>query len=191
MVKKLVYGVGVNDAGYITETREKSDGVIVASWRCPIFSRWRDMIRRCYSEKELSRAPTYAGCAVVNDWLMFSNFKGWMDVQDWEGKALDKDILIEGNKVYGPDTCVFVSSKVNNFVLASDASRGGLPIGVSYDKAVGMYRAECGQVKLSRHETPEDAHAEWKAEKYRQALILADEQSDPRVAKALINRYKL
>lgn len=189
MTKKIVYGVGVNDADYVTETRVKVNGVIVSSWRCPIFSRWRDMIRRCYSEKELSRSPTYRRCTVVNDWLTFYNFKAWMEQQDWQGKALDKDILSEGNKVYGPDTCVFISSKVNNFVLASDASRGDLPIGVSYDKISGMYRAECGKVKLSRHETPETAHVEWKAEKNRQAIILASEQSDPRVAQALISRY--
>jgi len=36
-----------------------------------------------------------------------------MERQDWEGKHLDKDILIPGNKIYSPDRCIFVSSLIN------------------------------------------------------------------------------
>ena len=37
-----------------------------------------------------------------------------MEKQDWEGKFIDKDLLFPGNKVYGPDTCVFVTRQLNN-----------------------------------------------------------------------------
>ena len=50
-------------------------------------------------------------------------FKDWMENQDWEGNQLDKDLLFEGNKVYGPKTCVFVTRMVNNFTLDSGAAR--------------------------------------------------------------------
>ena len=88
------------------------------------------MLARCYSAKFQEHCPTYTGCTVAEDWLKFSNFKDWMEKQQWEGKQLDKDILFEGNKVYGPDTCVFVSPMVNTFTIDSGAARGKWLIGV-------------------------------------------------------------
>ena len=79
----------------------------------------------------MSVSPTYKGCSVSEEWLRFSNFKRWMEKQDWDGKQLDKDILFEGNKVYSAETCVFVTSVVNSFTSDSGAKRGEWLIGVS------------------------------------------------------------
>lgn len=49
-----------------------------------------------------------SGCSVCEEWLTFSNFKRWMEQQDYEGKALDKDLLVSQNKTYSSETCVFV-----------------------------------------------------------------------------------
>jgi hypothetical protein len=46
--------------------------------------------------------------------------------------ALDKDILYKGNKIYSPDTCVFVPQEINALFVKNDANRGDLPIGVFY-----------------------------------------------------------
>ena len=75
------------------------------------------MLQRCYSESHLVRQPTYKGCSVCEEWLTFSNFKSWMEQQDWEGKQLDKDLLVYKNKIYSPETCVFVSSVINSFFV--------------------------------------------------------------------------
>lgn len=112
--KRLVYGVGNNDADYVVEKREEIGYVggkrrRKLMWVCPYYQTWKDMIKRCYSTKCQEKFPTYKGCSVSADWHTFSNFKAWMEKQNWEGKQLDKDILIEGNKVYSPETCVFVS----------------------------------------------------------------------------------
>lgn len=100
------------------------------------------MFTRCYGENHLLRNPTYEGCSVDQDWHLFSNFLKWMEEQDWVGKQLDKDILVEGNKVYGGDTCIFVDSNINQ--LFSTRSRGNdLPCGVAHHKAGSKYQAYC------------------------------------------------
>lgn len=90
------------------------------------------MIKRCYSEKYQEKWPTYIGCYVCEPWKRFSIFAEWMADQDHEGKALDKDILVRGNREYAPDKCVFVDANVNGFILERQNDRGEWPIGVSF-----------------------------------------------------------
>lgn len=198
---KLVYGVGINDADYsvhLFETSYTIDGKrkVKLKWKCPYYSRWKDMLMRCYSLKCLQRHPTYRDCYVCDEWLVFSNFKAWMEQQDWEGKHLDKDLLIEGNKVYSPNACVFIDQKLNKFLLECYSSRGEYPIGVSWNKRLGKFVATCNNPITGKSEHlgvfiyPNEAHLAWKQTKHKFALDLANTQKDPRVVKALINRYK-
>ena len=111
---KLVYGVGINDADYdvaINEYYTNDEGVKGERriWTCPYYSRWMNMLTRCYSDKFQEGNPTYKGCYVAEEWKTFSNFKEWMVTQEWEGLELDKDILFVGNREYGPEKCVFVT----------------------------------------------------------------------------------
>ena len=78
--------------------------------------------------------PTYKDVTCCKDWLLFSNFKRWMEQQDWEGKELDKGIIVYGNKMYSPETCAFVSRTTNSFVLENGTARGKCPLGVYWDK---------------------------------------------------------
>src|SRR5690554_513591 len=103
--RKLVHGVGVNDADYVIQKWEEFgyvDGKRKRKlvWRCPYYGVWVRMLERCYSAKTQDRRPTYKGCSVSEEWLTFSTFKDWMKTQKWEGLQLDKDLLFEGNKVY-------------------------------------------------------------------------------------------
>ena len=52
---------------------------------------------------------------------------------------LDKDILVKGNKVYSPNTCVFVPSYVNCVILLNKKQRGKLPIGICYIEKYKKY----------------------------------------------------
>lgn len=197
---KLVYGVGVNDANYVAQ-RKETVGYVDGKrkqkqvWICPYYRTWADMLNRCYSAKYQERCPTYKGCAVSEEWLTFSLFKGWMEKQDFEGKQLDKDLLFEGNKIYSPETCVFVSQMVNKFVCDSRAARGERLIGVCWDKQTEKFLSQCRnpftkkQEKLGYFSTEQEAHQAWLKRKIELAHLLADEQTDPRVSEALINRY--
>lgn len=189
---RLVQGVGINDADYNVTRREGVGVERNIVWRCPFHVKWGTMVARCYSDNW----PAYKDCSVVDSWLRFSNFKSWMEQQDWEGKELDKDILYPGNKIYSPDRCVFIDAKVNSFVIDSEAARGSYPLGVFLEKRTGNFEARCKSVVTGKQEylgqfkTPEEAHGAWLAFKLKQAYILANQQTDERVAKALIDRYE-
>ena len=189
-MKKLVYGVGINDADYMVAPRV--EGV---QQQCGFYKTWKNMLKRCYSQKAQSKQPTYIGCAVCDEWLVFSNFKKWMEAQDWKGKHLDKDILIKGNKLYSPTTCVFVGQNINKFLEASDSTRGEYPIGVYFRKEINKFHAQCsngnGNTHLGNFESQIDAHAAWREYKHKLACKLANDQTDPRVAKALRERFSV
>ena len=155
--KKLVYGVGFNDADYVVKKMEiigyvngKKKQRLV--WECPYYRAWCGMLERCYSAKYQERWPTYIGCSVSEDWERFSNFRSWMMEQDWEGKHLDKDLLFEGNKVYSGDKCVFVTKVVNLFTTDRGNDRGEWMIGVSWHKSTNKFRAQCHNTFTKKNE---------------------------------------
>ncbi len=107
-VKDYLYpslcGVGfIGDGVYVAKVK----GEQTKAYQC-----WNDMLKRCYSEVRQKINPTYIGCTVCNDWLNFQVFAEWYynNYPNDGGKYdLDKDIKIDGNKVYSPETCLFVS----------------------------------------------------------------------------------
>ena len=196
---KLVYGVGVNDLGYrvqvkewVTEEGGKRTRKLV--FKCPYYTAWTGMLQRCYSEKYLESNPSYIGTRVCNEWVYASEFKKWMEQQDSNGKCLDKDIIVPGNKLYSPESCAFVLQATNSFV-ARDASRGAYPTGVSLYKPTGKYQAYCQNPFTEKGEylglfsTQEDAHEAWRKRKHELAQLVAATESDLRVVEALKKWY--
>ena len=106
---------------------------------------WLNMLKRCYSDKVSAKNSTYKKSEVFNEWLNFQNFAEWYyeNYYEIEGENmhLDKDILVKGNKIYSPDTCVFVPQSINSLFIKSDKARGDLPIGVT--KEHKKYSAQC------------------------------------------------
>jgi len=182
---KLVLGIGVNDAGYTVKPTIGGRRTV-----CPIYHSWKNMLERCYSATYQGRYPTYIDCSVVEEWHSFSTFKKWMDTQDWKGKQLDKDILVEGNKVYGPDACVFVDSKTNKLLTDSGAARGDLPIGVT--RSGEGYQAQCRKdgrlIYLGTYQHSRKAHDVYRRFKAVVIIEAALRQSDRRVFMALLKR---
>ena len=183
-----VYSVGLNDADYKVQPIINGKRVL-----CPFYQKWIGMIRRCYSRKWLEKNPTYEGCTVCDEWLTFSNFKKWMEVQDWQGKHLDKDIIIKGNKVYQPEACAFVTIETNSLINESTKARGNYLIGVSFEVKKNKFRASCSlshgrQVNLGHFNTEIEAHDTYR--KYKSLMLLrgAFLQDDDRVRQALIKR---
>lgn len=182
--RRLLYGICINDADYMVSREVNGKRVI-----CPIYSKWKDMIARCYSKRYHAKHPTYINCSVTQEWYSFMVFKSWMITQDWKGKSLDKDILIPGNKVYSPSTCLFVSQSLNNLLNDRAAARGELPQGVTFNAQVDRYKAEIrtfGKGKsLGCFATPEEASAVYREAKRAHILRIAAAESDIRIKKGL------
>lgn len=152
-----VFGVGIND--YDKEITD-NDGRVIKSYRI-----WSGVIKRCYDEKTQKKAPAYIGCTVCDEWKYFSNFKKWFDKHYIEDYQLDKDILVQGNRIYSPNTCCFVPQRINTILLDCRASRGKYKIGVSYHKRNNKYGASVnmnGKLKhLGYFTTEEEAYKEY------------------------------
>jgi len=182
--KKLILGVGINDADYRVFYKVGKIRIL-----CPYYDRWRGMLYRCYSPKTQARQPTYQGCSICDEWLTFSNFKKWMQMQDWEGKHLDKDIIQPDNKVYSPETCAFVDRATNNLLLDAGKARGPYPQGVTLERKTGRYMARCPsngiRKTIGRFKSINEAEKAYKEFKYNEIIRIADLQSDQRVKEGL------
>lgn len=192
---KLLYGVGLNDWPHSIHKTHIVNGSKKTLWMCPFYKSWTRILQRCYSAKFHNIQPTYIGCRVSDEWLNFSNFRSWMHDRKWHGMAIDKDILIPGNKIYSADTCVFVSKALNQFLVDRGRFRGEWPIGVSWNKEKRKFKSSCNNPFSGKYESlgyfdcPNDAHKSWRKRKHQLACIYADLQSDPRIAKALRSRF--
>ena len=177
--RSLVAGVGENDVPCLTSSGYRK--------RTPSYRVWVAMLSRCYNTKEQKAKPTYVGCTVDVRWHKLSGFLTWFKENYREGMALDKDIYVPGNKVYGPEFCVFVLPEVNTIVgIPGRKLESLLPIGVF--ERDGWYRAHCSPAKwsrdsqyLGRYPTIKEAHKKWQEAKLKALQALQIEQTDPRV----------
>lgn len=195
---KTICGVGINDSDYVTSKFE--DWYVNGKrkqrllWVCPYYQKWTSMIKRCYSKSYQNRYPAYKGCVVCEEWKRFSNFKAWMETQDWEGKQLDKDLLGSG-KLYSPENCCFISKKVNQFMIDQKTRRGVWPIGVYWNKRDECFKSQIRNPFTSKNEnlgefiTAEAAYLAWKQRKKELCLLLCNEIEDKRVSDALKEKY--
>ena len=153
----FTYSVGINDAPYMTQRKINGKNV-----KCPAYRKWFAMLERCYCPKLQAKYNTYIGCTVCDEWLTFSNFAEWYELNNVDGYQLDKDIKFKGNKVYSPKTCLFVPSVINSLLTASNKSRGEFPLGVHYNKLNKCFGASVrvdGKAHyIGRFDSSDDAH---------------------------------
>ena len=198
----MFYNIATNDANYKVTIREEAPKVngkrkqkII--WKCPFYYRWCAVLDRCFNPISLTKQPTYIGCSVCEEWLIFSNFKSWMEQQDWEGKELDKDLLVYENKIYSPETCCFISHALNTYLCSSNKTRGIYPIGVSYHTDPKMinpskhpYKAQISnrgkKLHLGYYLTPEEAHKAWQRAKISFGFEMLKDVTDEKVIKGLL-----
>lgn len=193
--RKLVHGVGLNDAGYRIADTAQINGRQVNLWICPFYRKWEHILKRCYSSSAQKKNITYHGCTVSTEWHSFKVFREWMIAQPWEGNEIDKDLLIAGNKIYGPDRCIFITQALNAFVTDCARARGEWPVGASLNKRLGKFVSYCNNPftrkieHLGCFDNPYSAHEAWRERKHAHAMKYADMQSDERLSSALRIRY--
>ena len=190
--RRLVQGVGVNDSPILTTLE---DGT-----RDPSYMKWKGILNRVYSKKALIQQPCYFNSTVSEDFLIFSKFKDWHVNQVGYGEVgydVDKDLLVKGNSVYSPSTCVLLPKEINLFMIkriSSGCAINPLPIGVYYHKTNKKYRSQINdngkRKSLGYFKTPEEAFYAYKEAKEQQAKSLANKwkgKIDERAYEALLN----
>ena len=173
-----VYGVGYFGEGKY-KARE-NDKKMTKEYKV-----WFAMMLRCYGTNSEINSPTYVDCEVCDKWKNYQVFCDWFQQNYYElgdeKMQLDKDLLNRGNRIYEPDSCIFVPQKINALILKTQGKRGDLPIGVTYYKRNNKYGAQCchlGKGKcryLGLYDTPEEAFYVYKTEKERYVKQVADE----------------
>lgn len=197
---KCPYEPRVCNYGYIGEGKYKvrENGKLTKCYRV-----WHSMLTRCYDENYYNKYQTYTDCKVIDEWLNFQNFAKWFyenyyEIEN-EKMCLDKDILYKGNKIYSPDTCVFVPEKINMLFTRNNKNRGKYPIGV-YNKGSEKFVAQCSVYNyktnkkeynfLGYYETPEQAFGAYKEFKEKNIKDVANyykEQIPSKLYDALYN----
>ena len=92
------------------------------------------------------------------EWLHSQpNFDQWLNGERW---AVDKDILVKGNKIYSPETCCLVPMRIN-LLFSFPTKNGECVLGVR--KYNGKFIAEMSDIDSSEsryigtYDTEEDA----------------------------------
>lgn len=144
---------------------------------------YHNMMNRCYGK---NKKTCYDGCSVCEEWKNdFEAFYTWVQENYYEVEGekmcLDKDILIKGNKVYSPDTCVFVPAYINNMMggISSKNKKNDLPIGVK--KQGSRYKVDVTGC-IDSYDTVEQAFNAYK--KHREGKIIS-------VADSYIEKHKI
>ena len=177
--ERRVFGVGYIGIG---EYSSKENGKTTKCYKV-----WHHMLQRCYYPKYLEKHPSYNGCEVCEEWHNFQTFSQWYENNYYEipneSMCLDKDILFKGNKIYSPETCVFVPQNINILFTKRNKSRGNYPIGVTYNKQKGKYISHCnfGNSKskhLGSFYTTQEAFNAYKTAKEKYIKQVADEYKE-------------
>jgi hypothetical protein len=177
----LLYGMGVNDFAVTPAADEWSYNV------------WDRILDCCYNDNSTRSRATYFDCTVTECWHRYSDFKVWFDKNCIIGYQLDKDILLPGNRIYGPDTCCFVPKYINDAVRwRREMPRSGYSGTTVFG---GGFQAEIthkGSKQIGEWRTiAMDAHCDWqrlKAETIEDHLCdyLREVAPDLRVVRALL-----
>lgn len=172
---KTKYNIGYIGVGKYTGNNKDKDNYI--------YDYWNSMFCRCYNNKHKERHTSYEKAEVCEEWHNFQNFARWVEENiyfiDRDKINLDKDILQKGNKIYSPDTCIFVPQKINVLFCKSNKIRGKYPVGVSYSKINKKFQSKISKRNKTTHlgffNTSEEAFYAYKKEKERYIKEVADD----------------
>ena len=180
---KNPYHPSVEGIGYIGLGKYKSK---INGKQTKEYAEWNSMLKRGFNKEYKNKYSTYKNVTVDEYFHNFQNYCKWREDNYYEIEGeqmeLDKDILVKDNKIYSPDTCIFVPQRINYLFIKSNAIRGNYPIGVYYYKARDKYIAKCSILTetkyLGCYNTPEEAFEVYKEFKEAYIKEVADEYKD-------------
>ena len=89
----------------------------------------------------MTSKTSYINTTICEDWLCFDKFEQWY-IKNYPNHivgiklSLDKDLLQQGieNKIYSPETCVFLPHSINTFLAINKPKNTSGYVGVSWYK---------------------------------------------------------
>lgn len=201
--KPSVFGVGYIGYGrFVPGEKRLQTGQI----RLPkhLHRHWRHVLERTLpGVRDIKR---YEDAEVCSDWYSLQKFCEWAvnqknhDSVEESGRLwhLDKDILIDGNRVYKSEACCFVPNEINSFFTKKDIGNtrfsGVNEIRGKKSTYKTGYIARC-TIGLEReylgfYDTPGEAFSVYVEHKEKAAKVLADKWEglvDDRVTEKLYN----
>jgi len=182
------YDKTVYDIAYLGDGDYK---VWVDHHKTDTYGVWHDMIERCYNEKTRHAHMAYKDCSVCDGWLNYQTFCKWYYENYYstgdERMHLDKDILVKGNRVYSPETCIFVPQRIN-MLFMHPSNKSGLPNGIT--KPSKGYRTLYNGKLLGTYITIEEALKHYMVEKRLHIKEISEEYKERipiKLYQALIN----
>lgn len=142
------------------------------------YREWMRILVRCYDESQRFQYSSYAECTVCEEWKCYQNFAQWYEDNFYdigEGRMhLDKDIIYEGNKLYSPETCIFVPQRIN-MIFMTRTRKYDLPTGIHKNDGGAKYHVMYNTTYLGSYDDLEKATDIYKTEKRKHIRNVADE----------------
>ena len=175
---KNPYHPSVHGIGYIGvgDYKVRVNGIINKEYEC-----WRNMLKRAYDTKYHIAYPTYKNVTVCKEWLNFQTFAKFYNEKypkNIKGITfeIDKDVLQNNveNKIYSPETVIFLPSNVNSFLTNIQKNTSGYT-GVSFCKTNNKYKTQISNfgnssiIHLGYFQNPQDASTHYKKARAKQS----------------------
>lgn len=96
-------------------------------YHTPAYEVWSSKIKNCYGNTKMSHV--YQDVTFCQEWLCFQVFAKWFYEQVriyGKGGFVDKDLLFLGNKIYSPETCVYIPPAVNSLFTGASGNINGV-----------------------------------------------------------------
>ena len=182
-----VFGVGIND--YYESSIKQGEAKVA-------YQTWTRMLQRCYDKNYIKKQNKRTITSVCKEWLYFSNFKKWFDdpVNGYRhGYCLDKDLIVNGNTIYSPDTCCFLPKEINSLFRRKAFDSKSNIVGVR--KQVNKYVVICNGKYMGTFDSEREAFEVFKENKKKKILEAAKKYFEKgmitsKVYEAMIN-YKI
>ena len=180
---KNVYHRSVEGHGY------QGEGAYSHKTHKLLYQTWRNMLMRVFSEDYHKKKPTYIGVEVCDEWLNLQVFGKWFEENFIEDYVLDKDLLGNSTKIYSPDTCLFISPRLNSFLTNKKSVNKSGYTGVYWHNRDKVWVASIHVDGKPRHlgyfDKIEEANETYKVARLEQANLLKELYKDKLPKEAL------
>jgi hypothetical protein len=184
----------------ITTTYIKQGHTNIAKEKAYIY--WKQILLECFSQKYILAHPLFEGKTVCEEWLDYSNFKKWYDLNYYEipsQRMVLTNNLFNG-KNFCPETSCFLPNEINSVfqIVCQKTSDVDLPIGITqrqyqaYGIEIPVYTVAIQGKYIGIYSDLNESLSVWQAAKQKQLDELIEKYKEKLPSKILniLENYK-